>query len=136
VRRWLARYRVTGVDGLLRDATSPPGRKPLPKDEVEQIVHLPLHERPPDATHRSARWLAKAVRIGHDAVQKIWAAHDLKPHLVRRFKLSNDRHFVDKLRDIVGLYDDPARARAGSLLSTRSPSGLSLKKRRTGTVEA
>ncbi len=107
VRRWLGRFGAAGVDGLLRDATRPPGRKPLPKDTVERVVHMTLHERPPHATHWSARQLGQAVGIGHGAVQKIWAAHGLKPHLVRRFKLSNDPHFVEKLRDVVGLYVDP-----------------------------
>jgi transposase len=74
VRRWLGRFAVAGVDGLLRDATRPPGRKPLPKSMVERVVHMTLHELPPGATHWSARRLAKAVGIGHGAVQKIWAA--------------------------------------------------------------
>jgi transposase len=107
VRRWLRRFRAAGVDGLLRDATRPPGKKPLPKATVERVVHLTLHQLPPNATHWSARRLAQAVGIGHGAVQKIWAAHGLKPHLVRRFKLSNDPQFVEKLRDVVGLYVDP-----------------------------
>src|SRR5262249_48118294 len=72
VRRWLARFGEAGVAGLLRDATRPPGKKPLPKSMVEWIVQMTLHERPPDATHWSARRLAKAVGIGHGAVQKIW----------------------------------------------------------------
>ena len=107
VRRWLARFAAEGVDGLLHDATRPPGRQPLPKSVVERVVHLTLHELPPGATHWSARRLARAVGIGHGAVQKIWAAHGLKPHLVRSFKLSNDPRFVDKLRDVVGLYVNP-----------------------------
>src|SRR5262249_37957428 len=74
VRRWLERFTAQGVDGLLRDATRPPGRPPLAKAMVERVVAMTLHEPPPDATQWSARRLAKAVGIGHGAVQKIWAA--------------------------------------------------------------
>ena len=55
VRRWLERFAGQGVDGLLRDATRPPGRPPLPKAVVEQVVHMTLHETPADATLVSCR---------------------------------------------------------------------------------
>ena len=126
VRRWLERFAAQGVDGLLRDATRPPGRPPLAKAVVERVVAMTLHEAPPDATHWSARRLAKAAGIGHGAVQKIWAAHGLKPHLVRRFKLSTDKRSAEKLRDPRGAVGAPqphegralrrsARARPGAL---------------------
>jgi transposase len=142
VRRWLARYRAAGVDGLLRDATRPPGRKPLPRGTVARVVHLTLHQLPPDATHWSARRLAKAVGIGHGAVQKIWAAHGLKPHLVRRFKLSNDPQFIEKLRDVVGLYINPPEhaivlsvdEKSQIQALDRTQPGLPLKKGRAGTM--
>jgi transposase len=142
VRRWLTRFREGGVDGLLRDATRPPGKKPLPRDTVARVVHLTLHERPPNATHWSARRLAQAVGIGHGAVQKIWAAHGLKPHLVRRFKLSSDPHFVEKLRDVVGLYVDPPEhaivlsvdEKSQIQARDRTQPGLPLKKGRAGTM--
>jgi transposase len=51
VRRWRRRYIATGVDGLLRDATRPPGRKPLTAEKIKQVVHMTLHEKPPNATH-------------------------------------------------------------------------------------
>lgn len=107
MRRWLERFAAQAVDGLLRDATRPPGRRPLTKAVVERVVCLTLHEPPPNATPWSARRLAKVIGIGHGAVQKIWAAHGLKPHLVRRFKLSTDKRLAEKLRDVVGLYIDP-----------------------------
>ena len=142
VRRWLERFAAQGVDGLLRDATRPPGRPPLAKAVVERVVHMTLHEPPPDSTLWSARRLAKAVGIGHGAVQKIWAAHGLKPHLVRRFKLSTDRHFAEKLRDVVGLYiDPPERALVLSVdeksqmqALDRTQPGLPLKRGRAGTM--
>lgn len=142
VRRWLERFAAQGVDGLLRDATRPPGRPPLAKAVVERVVQLTLHEPPPDATQWSARRLARAVGIGHGAVQKIWAAHGLKPHLVRRFKLSTDRHFAEKLRDVVGLYmDPPERALVLSVdeksqmqALDRTQPGLPIKRGRAGTM--
>jgi transposase len=142
VRRWLARFAEAGVGGLLRDATRPPGRKPLPRSAVERVVQMTLHELPPGATHWSARMLARAVGIGHGAVQRIWAAHGLKPHLVRRFKLSNDPRFAEKLRDVVGLYvNPPAHAIVLSVdeksqiqALDRTQPGLPLKKGRAGTM--
>lgn len=142
VRRWLGRFAAQGVDGLLRDATRPPGRPPLAKAVVERVVHLTLHESPPDSTQWSARRLARAVGIGHGAVQKIWAAHGLKPHLVRRFKLSTDKRFAEKLRDVVGLYiDPPERALVLSVdekpqmqALDRTQPGLPIKRGRAGTM--
>ena len=142
VRRWVERFTAQGVDGLLRDATRPPGRPPLAKAMVERVVAMTLHEPPPDATQWSARRLAKAVGIGHGAVQKIWAAHGLKPHLVRRFKLSTDQHFAEKLRDVVGLYiDPPERALVLSVdeksqiqALDRTQPGLPMKRGKAGTM--
>jgi hypothetical protein len=74
---------------------------------IERVVHMTLHERPPGGTHWSARKLARAVGLSHSSVQRIWAAHGLKPHLTKSFKLSNDPQFSEKVRDIVGLYLDP-----------------------------
>ena len=71
------------------------------------MVHISLHEKPPAGTHWSARKLARAVSLSHTSVQRIWAAHGLKPHLTKTFKLSNDRQFTEKVQDIVGLYLDP-----------------------------
>jgi transposase len=142
VRRWLARFAAEGVDGLLHDATRPPGRPPLPRDTVERVVQMTLHELPPGATHWSARRLAKAVGIGHGAVQKIWAAHGLKPHLVRGFKLSNDPRFVEKLRDVVGLYLNPPEhaivlsvdEKSQIQALDRTQPGLPIKKGKAGTM--
>jgi transposase len=142
VRRWLERFTAQGVDGLLRDATRPPGRQPLAKAVVDRVVQMTLHELPPEATQWSARRLAKAVGIGHGAVQKIWAAHGFKPHLVRRFKLSSDKCFAEKLRDVVGLYiDPPERALVLSVdeksqmqALDRTQPGLPIKRGRAGTM--
>ena len=88
VRRWRRRYMAKGVDGLLKDATRPPGRKPLSAETIKRVVHMTLHERPPNATQWSARTMAKAVGISYTSVQRIWRAHGLKPHLIKTFKVS------------------------------------------------
>ena len=142
VRRWLARFAAAGVDGLLRDATRPPGKKPLARSVVERVVHMTLHELPADATPWSARRLAKAVGIGHGAVQKIWSSHGLKPHLVRRFKLSNDPNFAEKLRDVVGLYVNPPEhaivlsvdEKSQIQALDRTQPGLPMKRGKAGTM--
>jgi transposase len=107
VWRWQARFAAAGVDGLLRDKTRPPGRKPLSSAVVQQVVTKTTTERPPEATHWTARAMAQAVGIAASSVQKIWREHGLKPHLVRTFKLWNDPRFEEKLVNIVGLYLNP-----------------------------
>jgi len=74
---------------------------------IARVVDMTLHEKPPAGTHWTARKLARAVGLSHTSVQRIWAAHGLKPHRVRSFKLSNDKRFAEKLDDIVGLYLNP-----------------------------
>jgi len=83
VRRWRRRYAAKGVDGLLKDATRPPGRKPLTARKIKQVVNLTLNEKPPDATHWSERTMAARAGIAPSSVHKIWAAHGLKPHLTK-----------------------------------------------------
>src|SRR4249920_283785 len=107
VRRWRRRYEAQGVEGLLKDATRPPRRKPLSAETVKKVVAMTLNTRPPGATHWSVRTMAKASGISPAAVQRIWKAHGLKPHLTRRFKLSRDPKFADKVADVVGLYLNP-----------------------------
>jgi transposase len=87
--RWRGRYREQGVDGLGRDATRPGRKKPLSAEVIARVVEMTLREKPPAATQWSARTLAKAVGLSHTSVQRIWAAHGLKPHLTKTFKLSN-----------------------------------------------
>ena len=94
VRRWRHRYVSKGVDGLLKDATRPSRVKPLTPEKIKQVVHMTLHEKPPNATHWSVRSMAKAAGISHSSVQRIWHAHELKPHLVDTFKVSRDKDFA------------------------------------------
>src|SRR5260370_20046166 len=107
VRRWRRRYAAKGVDGLLKDATRPPGRKPLTARKIKQVVNLTLNDKPPDATHLSERTMAARTGIAPSSVHKIWAAHGLKPHLSKTFTLSPAPHFLPNSTHIVVLYPNP-----------------------------
>ena len=107
VWRWQERFMQAGYDGLLRDKTRPSRIPPLGSDIAERVVALTRTDPPVEATHWTASMMAKAVGISASSVQRIWHAHGLQPHRVQQFKLSNDPKFIDKLRDVVGLYVDP-----------------------------
>jgi transposase len=142
VDRWQERYIAGGPAALKRDATRPGRKPPLAASVIERVVHMTLHEKPAAATHWSSRALGRAVGISYTSVQRIWAAHDLKPYLVKTFKLSNDKHFIEKVADIVGLYVDPPEK--ALVLSVdeksqiqaldRTQPGLPMKKGRAGTM--
>ena len=128
--------------GLVRDQTRKRELPPLPPAVVDRVVALTLGEPPGATTHWTGRALAAAGRVSLRSVQRIWAAHGLQPHRVRRFKLSTDPAFAAKLRDVVGLYLDPP---AHSLVLSvdeksqiqaldRTQPGLPLKKGRAGTM--
>src|SRR6266446_4677578 len=104
---WKARFMAEGVDGLLRDKTRKPGKLPLPAATVQKVIDLVTGPSPAEATHWTGRMLAKAAGVSLRSVQRILEAHQLAPHRIRTFKLSNDPKFAAKLRDVVGLYVDP-----------------------------
>ena len=104
---WQKRFMEEGVEGLTRDKTRKPGKKPLPADIVQGIVDLALGPPPGETTQWTGRMLAKAAGVSLRSVQRILEAHQLTPHRIRTFKLSNDPKFAAKLKDIVGLYVDP-----------------------------
>jgi transposase len=108
VWRWQERFMSEGVDGLLHDKTRPARIPPLPKAVVEGVGTRTLEEAAPDAmTHWTASAMAAASGLSVSSVQRIWRAHGLRPHQVRRFKLSTGPKFAAKVEDIVGLYVDP-----------------------------
>lgn len=141
VRRWRRRFLAKGVEGLLKDASRPPRRKPLTAEKIAEVVHQTLHTRPPHATHWSVRTLAAATGLSASSIQRIWSAHGLKPHMVKTFKLSRDPNFAAKVQDVVGLYlDPPEKALVLSLdeksriqALDRTQPGLPMKKGRAGT---
>ena len=107
VQLWRDRFAKHGVAGIEKDA-SRPGRKPkLSTAKARRLIKATVETTPPDATHWSVRSMAEAQGVSRMTVQRLWAAHRLKPHLVRTFKLSNDPNFVEKVVDVVGLYRDP-----------------------------
>jgi transposase len=142
VWRWQERYMKEGVDGLLRDKTRPPGKKPLSAAVKRKVLSKTAGEAPPNATHWSVRSMARAMGISHTSVQRIWAEAGLKPHLVRRFKISNDPQFEEKVTDVVGLYmNPPDRAlvlcvdeKSQIQALDRTQPGLPLKKGRAATM--
>ncbi len=142
IRRWRTRYVEAGVDGLCRDKTRPPGKAPLAADVVVRVIEKTKTETPPDATHWSLRTMAKAVGIAPSSVQAIWKAHELKPHLVATFKLSNDPRFAEKVEDVVGLYVNPPEhaivlsvdEKSQIQALDRTQPGLPMKKGRAGTM--
>jgi len=104
---WRDRFKRLGVSGLMKDATRPGRKKTISPEVIQQVVEATLHTTPRGATHWSTRTLAKAQGLSHVMVHRIWKQHGLQPHRVETFKLSKDPKFVEKLRDVVGLYLDP-----------------------------
>jgi len=141
VQRWLDRYEADGIEGLVDRPRS--GRPRTLTAEIEaDVVRRTLEEKPPQGTHWSSRLLAEVMGLHHSQITRIWAAHRLKPHRLRYFKLSTDPRFVEKLRDVVGLYvAPPERAIVFSFdeksqiqALDRTQPGLPLKKGRAGTM--
>jgi transposase len=139
---WQERFMREGVAGLVRDRTRKPGLPSLPPAVVDRVVALTLGDPRGETTHWTGRAMAAASGVSLRSVQRIWAAHGLQPHRVRRFKLSTDPAFAAKLRDVVGLYLDPP---AHSLVLSvdeksqiqaldRTQPGLPIKKGRAGTM--
>jgi transposase len=107
VHYWVRRYLAHGVSGVLHDAPRPGRRKRITPEHVATIVNATLTTKPPAATQWSTRTMARAQDVSEKTIRNIWHQHGLQPHRVTRFKLSKDPRFVDKLRDVVGLYLNP-----------------------------
>ena len=105
LRTAFAKNGLTAVTGVRRRKRSP---KVLTPELEQRILDTTLKSRPGDgSTHWSVRMLAAHLRVSRTIVHRVWQSHDVQPHRVERFKLSNDSHFEEKVRDIVGLYLDP-----------------------------
>jgi transposase len=104
---WEKRYQEHGIEGLLHIKEGRGRKVTYTKKKIAAIIHDTLHTTPTDGDVWTSRELGNKHRVSYDFVQKVWQAHHLKPWLVKTFKLSNDRHFVEKLRDVVGLYMNP-----------------------------
>lgn len=109
VGKWRTRFVEDRLDGL-HDEPRPGAPRSITDADVERVIVKTLEESPRDATHWSTRSMAASVGMSQTAVSRIWRAFGLKPHLVEGFKLSPDPQFIDKVRDIVGLYLNPPDA--------------------------
>src|SRR5438067_4625388 len=109
VGKWRVRFAERRLDAL-HDEPRPGKPRTITDDDVERVIVKTLEEAPANATHWSTRSMATATGMSQTAVSKIWRAFGLKPHRVEDFKLSPDPLFIDKVRDIVGLYLNPPDA--------------------------
>jgi transposase len=109
VAKWRRRFATRRLEGLA-DEPRPGVPRSITDEQVEQVIVKTLEETPTDATHWSTRQMARATGMSQTAVSRIWRAFGLKPHLVETWKLSTDPQFIDKVRDVVGLYLNPPEA--------------------------
>src|SRR5689334_5369312 len=106
VCKWRKRFVASRVEGLY-DEPRVGGPRSITDADVESIVVKTLETKPKGKTHWSTREMAAKAGISHTSVGKIWRAFGLKPHVSRTFKISDDPQFIDKVRDVVGLYMNP-----------------------------
>jgi transposase len=140
--RWQERFQDEGAAGLWRDKTRPSRIPPLSPEVAERVMAMTLAGPPPAGSHWTGSAMAKAAGVSVSSVQRIWRAHGLRPHLVRQFKLSNDRQFAAKLKEIVGLYVNPpdhavvlsVDEKSQIQALDRTQPGLPMKKGRAGTM--
>jgi transposase len=105
-RKWRSRFVVSRLEGLLDEPR--PGRpRTISDEQVEEVITRTLESAPKDATHWSTRSMAAEVGLNQTAVSRIWRAFGLQPHRQQTWKLSKDPQFVDKVKDVVGLYLNP-----------------------------
>ena len=103
---WRKRYVEQGIQGL-HDELKPGRPRTISDERVASLVRKTLETKPKDGTHWTVRTIARQARLSHATVHRIWQAFGLQPHRQKHFKLSTDPFFVERLRDIVGLYLSP-----------------------------
>lgn len=142
VQLWRQRFLALRLPGLEKDAPRP-GRIPrILEQKIRTVVDATLHTKPVNATHWSTRTMAEAQGLSEATIRRIWKRHNLKPHLTKTFKLSRDKHFLEKLTDVVGLYLNPPDKALVLCIDEKSQiqaldrtqPGLPLKKGRCGTL--
>jgi len=139
---WRQRFRQGGPGALTEIAPGRGRRVTYGAERVNEIVQATIQTKPPGATHWSTRTMAKAQGLSKATVQRIWSAHGLQPHRTKRFKLSKDRRFAEKLTDVVGLYLNPpdqalvlcVDEKSQIQALQRTQPGLPMKKGRCGTM--
>ena len=142
VGRWRERFAEQGLTGIEKDAPRG-GRTPRKRNaQARRIIEVTTQEKPRDATHWSTRTLAGHLDVSPSMVQRVWKANGLKPHRVKNFKVSNDKHFIEKMTDVVGLYLNPPEhalvlcvdEKTSIQALDRTQPGLPIKKGRCGTM--
>src|SRR5437016_5030227 len=141
VGKWRQRFLEQDVSGL-HDELRPGRLRPISDERVAQLVRKTLETKPKDGTHWSIREIAKQTRVSKSTVHRIWQAFGLEPHRQKHFKLSTDPFFVEKVRDIVGLYLNPPQnaivlcvdEKSQIQALDRTQPGLPIKKGRCGTM--
>ncbi|MGI0130187.1 MAG: IS630 family transposase, partial [Thermoplasmata archaeon] len=104
---WRRRFALLRLSGIAKDAPRT-GRKPrLDSEMIKAIVVKTLHTKPRGETHWSTRTMAREVGLHNSTISRIWKLHGIRPHRTESFKLSKDKHFEEKLVDVVGLYMNP-----------------------------
>jgi len=142
VGRWRTRFAQHRLAGIEKDAPRG-GRTPRKRNaQARRILEATTQEKPQDATHWSTRTLAEHLGVSRSMVQRVWKANGLKPHLIKTFKVSNDKHFIEKMTDVVGLYLNPpehalvlcADEKTSIQALDRTQPELPIKKGRCGTM--
>ena len=142
VTLWRLRFAEAGLQSLWEIAPGR-GRKPTyGPEKIKAIVDATLQTKPEGMTHWSCRQMAKSQGVSKSTVSNIWRSHNVKPHRVKRFKLSRDPRFLEKLTDVVGLYLNPPQQamvicvdeKSQIQALDRTQPGLPLKKGRCGTM--
>ena len=142
VQLWRERFLALRVAGLEKDAPRP-GRLPrISEAQIHAVIEATLYTTPVAATHWSTRTMAAAQGLSEATVRRIWRRHRLQPHRTKTFKLSRDKHFVEKLCDVVGLYLNPpdkalvlcVDEKSQIQALDRTQPGLPLKRGRCGTM--
>ncbi len=142
VARWRNRFAEDRLDGIAKERGDRGRKAHKRRHWTRTIVEVTLHTTPKYATHWSTRTLAKHLGIDKSMVQRVWKAHNLQPHRVETFKLSNDPQFIEKLVDVVGLYLRPPEhalvlcvdEKSQIQALDRTQPGLPFKKGRCGTM--
>jgi len=142
VQLWRQRFLALRLSGLEKDAPRPGRIRKISDQKIRTVVQATLHTKPANATHWSTRTMAKAQGLSEATIRRIWKQHNLKPHLVKTFTLSRDKHFLEKLVDVVGLYLNPpdkslvlcVDEKSQIQALDRTQPGLPMKKGRCGTM--
>lgn len=142
VIQWRKRFTAGGPTALTEVATGRGRKIAISAEKVKEIVDATLQTTPPGATHWSCRIMARTQGVSKATVQRIWDAHGLQPHRMETFKLSRDKHFVEKLTDVVGVYLNPpdkalvlcVDEKTQIQALDRTQPGLPMKQGRCGTM--